>query len=394
MNKRALLVGTSYGAAPLLMALKSFGFSVAVCGARPDEPCVALADTYHAIDYSDRNALLRLVSEQRYAFICPSCNDYAYMAAAYVAECLGLPGFDRLETATLLHDKARFRDFAATSGLPSPAAVTVRDGADAATSRLHPPLLVKPSDSFSGRGVSRVANLSRLPKAIAEAMRETRLGTVVVEEFIVGTLHSHSAFVASGRIIEDFFVDEFCEIYPYQVDCSNHPSRLPETVRDEVRCAIATLADRLALADGLLHTQFISGPRGIFLIECMRRCPGDLYYHLVEFSTAARYIENYVAPFVGRPMRASATDVGTAWARHTISFPNDTVFWSFAHAIPAREIRVFPLCESASLVRAAPYGKAAILFARFDTSAEAFAVTQHLRDHLTLFASEPSHDPA
>lgn len=390
-GKRVLLVGTSYSAAPLLLALRGRGLSVAVCGARPDDPCVALADAYHPLDYADREALLQLVATQAFDFVCPSCNDYAYLSAAYVAERLGLPGFDRLETATLLHNKALFRDFAAASGIPSPRAVRLGDDTpDPARLQLQPPVLVKPVDSFSGRGVVKLEDLSQLADSLAAARRESRSSAILVEEFVAGTLHSHSAFLAGGAIVEDFFVDEFCEVYPYQVDCSNHPSRLPAAVRDAVRSAIATLAERLALADGLLHTQFISGPRGVFLIECMRRCPGDLYYHLIEFSTAARYVENYVAPFVAQAFRAPATGEAQPWARHTISFPRDTFFWSFGQAIPAEEVRTFPLCESASLVRAAPYGKAAIVFARFRSPEAAFAETQTLRDHLTLYGQEHS----
>ena len=393
MKKRALLVGTSYSAEPLLAALHALDLRVEVCGAHPDDPCVALADACHAIDYADREALLRVVADGGFDYLCPSCNDTAYLASAYVAETLGLPGYDRLETATLLHNKARFREFAQANGIPSPRAVTVGADGLADVGALQPPLLVKPADSFSGRGVTRIDDAALLPASLAAARGESRCDGIVVEEFIEGTLHSHSAFLAGGRIVEDFFVDEFCEVYPYQVDCSNHPSRLADAAREDVRRTIARLVDTLALADGLLHTQFIHGPRGTFVIECMRRCPGDLYYHLIEYSTGARYIDNYVAPFVGRPPRGGTAATDIPWARHTISFPRDTVFLSFGQSIPAEEVRCFPLCQSASLVRAAPYGKAAILFARFAAPDSAFAVTRRLREHLTLATREIVDEP-
>lgn len=392
-KKRVLLVGTSYSAAPLLDALRNLGFSVDACGAYREDPCALLADAYHCIDYADRDALLNLASAGGYDYLCPSCNDTAYLASAYVAEKLGMPGFDRYETASLLHDKARFRAFAQSNHLPVPRAI-VDDGiAENAVASLRPPLLVKPTDSFSGRGVTRIESTAQLAAALTAARGASRASRVVIEEFIEGSLHSHSAFLHDGRIVEDFFVDEFCEVYPYQVDCSNHPSRLTDPVRATVRKVITQLAEVLALADGLLHTQFIHGPAGTYIIECMRRCPGDLYYHLIEFSTGARYIENYVAAFTGKPPCAAnnaAPMPCEPWARHTVSFARDTVFYSLGQHIPAREVRTFPLCQSASLIRAAPYGKAAILFARFSSGKEAFALTQNLRHHLTLSIKDPA----
>lgn len=391
MKQRVLLVGTSFSAAPLLLALKALGFHVAVCGARPADPCVAYADAYHQLDYSDAEALLDLAESGSFDYLCPSCNDYAYLSAAHVAQRLGFPGYDRQEVATILHNKVQFREFCARHDIPSPRALRLGGSDSAPADGLHPPLLVKPADSFSGRGVTRIDDLAKLSESLARALAESRSSAVLLEEFVEGSLHSHSAFLDGGEIVQDFFVDEYCQVYPYQVDCSNSPSRLPPPIRDQVRQSIRKLAQQLGLVDGLLHTQFIFTGSGFAVIECMRRCPGDLFYHLVHYSTGYAYVENYVAPFVGRPCLAQAPKDLGYWARHTVSFHRDTVFWSLGAALPGTEARVFPLCESAGLIREAPYGKAAILFARFDDPETLFRITPNIREFLTLEATEASH---
>ncbi|PTU67281.1 carbamoyl-phosphate synthase small subunit [Chromobacterium sp. Panama] len=391
MKPWVLLVGTSFSAAPLLFALRRRGFRVAVCGAQSSDPCVAYADAYHPLDYSDRETLLHLIQQQGYRYVCPSCNDYAYLSASYAAHRLGLPGYDTPAATAIIHNKARFRAHAEAIGLSSPRARAADD--PAAVRQLRLPLLVKPTDSFSGRGMQRVEQYAELAAALDQAKLESRDGEAVVEEFINGSLHSHSAFLAGGEIAHDAFVDEFCQTYPYQVDCSNSPSRLSETVKTRVRDEVLRLAASLCLADGLIHTQFINGPDRPYLIESMRRCPGDLFYHLVEFSTGGRYLDSYVAPFIGQALPSYTPAPLSYWARHTVSFATETVFFSLSPKLPqALDIRVFPLAESASAVRPAPYGKAAIVFARLSDQEALFDIAPRLASFFPAHTLERDHE--
>lgn len=392
MTEWVLLVGSSFSAASILLTLREQGFKVAVCGAKPSDPCVAYADAYHALDYSDQEALLQLVKQHGYRYLCPSCNDYAYLSAAYVANRLGLPGYDQPDATAVIHNKARFREAVQQIGVASPKAYRVSDDTQNLIAAMQAPLLVKPCDSFSGRGMQKIEAMALLPEAVEHARAESRSAEVVVEEFVPGSLHSHSAFLANGEIVQDFFVDEFCETYPYQVDCSNSPSRLGHEVQQQVRANIRLLAQTLNLADGLLHTQFISGEKGVFIIECMRRCPGDLYYHLIEYSTGSHYLKNYVAPFIAQPIQVQESRTTAFWARHTLSFDSDKLFFSFAPVVPgALDVRVFPLVESAHLIRHAPYGKAAIAFAQMASASALFDVAPRMGDYFSSCTLEHAH---
>lgn len=388
MRDRILLIGTSFSAAPLAQCLKQQGKTVSVCGSLPYDPCVAWADTYFQIDYSDPHTLKELITRESFSALCPSCNDYAYLSAAPLAAELGYPGFDHSEVALILSNKAQFRVFAARHGLPIPKAKEVTAESCDLTG-LDYPLLVKPTDSFSGRGVTRIENQAALNPALASARKVSRQAqAVVVEEFIEGSLHSHSAFLKNQTIAADFFVDEFCTVYPYQVDCSNSPSCISKMARIRIRECITELAYALHLCDGLLHTQFLVRNNEVYLVECMRRCPGDLFYHLVTFSTGAPYIENYLRPFLGESICFSNNEILIPWARHTISLPADAIVWSFGHNIPSNEVRMFPLRESGSLIRHAPFDKLAILFARFENNQDLFKITPTLRNLISLNSME------
>jgi biotin carboxylase len=384
--KKILLVGTSFSAAPLAQFLKNLGYELELCGNKSSDPCVSWAGKYHCLDYANFDFLFRLAQRENYFAILPTCNDDSYLSVVKVAEILGLPGFDSLAITLKLHDKFEFRKFSIAHGIPVPKIWTSdRDGSYPRPGNY--PVIVKPVDSFSGRGITKVSNLGELSIAIDNAKKNSRTGNYVVEDFLGGTLHSHSAFLKNKTIYHDFFVDEFCTIYPYQVNCSNSPSRISLSIKKKLRASIEKLAALLNLSDGLLHTQFIVSSEVPYLIECMRRCPGDLFYHLISFSTGNSFVGNYLRPFIGEEFEFSKINESIPWSRHTISLKEDEVIHGYSINIAAKELRLFQLSESGNHVKRAPFGKVAILFARHQSLEKLFESTEKMVDKISLFTN-------
>jgi len=389
MIKNVLLIGTSFSAIPIYSALKQLGCQVAVCGASQMDPCHAFADESHHLDYSQREALLELVRREGYRHIVPSCNDYAYLSAAWVAEQLGLQGFDSYETTLILHNKNAFRKFADKHGYPIPKAKSIHELAELGHSDLTYPLLVKPVDSFSGRGMTKVFDAHELESAISDATSSSRSGEALVEDFIDGTLHSHSALFQNGRFVFEVVADEYCTVYPYQVNCSNVPSSLSPSIREEVSDCIRQLVAQLNLTDGMLHTQFMVRGNDFWLIECMRRSPGDLYYRMVELATGVNGMNLYARPFAGFRMPETVEQNGSHLiARHTISVPSSRVVTSFAINLPAYDLEIVSLKNSGEVLREAPYDKLAIFFAQFKSERELFDTAPNLANNVSLQTPE------
>lgn len=389
MKKRILLVGSSFSAAPLFFAMKKYGFRIAVCGNIASDPCHQYADETFLIDYSKKSDLLDLVKKEKFDYIVPSCNDYSYMSCTWVAEHLGYPGFDSYQTATILHTKNRFREFTEKHNIPIPQSIRYRKGMPIDAGKIPFPLLVKPADSFSGRGVTKINAQKELPNAIEKALLESRSEEVVLEEFINGNLHSHSAFIQNGKIILDYFVDEYCTVYPYQVNCSNHPSFLSEEIRNNVRTCINSLITSLNLCDGLLHTQFIADTNSFCIIECMRRSPGDLYSHLIELSTGINYTDYYIRPFLDKKISVQPASLPPKmYGRHTITTNAPLTLSSFSQQLPSNKISIFPLKNSAEPLISAPFDKLAIIFAEYDSMERMRDITPRMADLIKIQSLE------
>ncbi len=384
-KKRALLVGSSFSAAPIFHVLKEYDLHVSVCGNDPTDPCHQYADFSYSIDYSKPEALMSVLSSGNFDYLIPSCNDYAYMSCAKVCENLSFPGFDTLETATTLHTKNLFRKLTKTLSIQSPQFEEINEAQDISSLNLTYPLLLKPVDSFSGRGMSKVYSPLALSEAISEAKQYSRAGNVVVEEFLDASLHSHSAFLQDGKIKVDFFVDEFCTVYPYQVNCSNHPSFLTTEIRDGLRTSIHLIAEKLGLVNGLIHTQFMVRGSNFWIIETMRRCPGDLYGNLIERSTGVNYTELYVRPFLGLESESlSKNDQPLFYGRHTISDVSPQTFFSLSINIPAKFNEYVPLKNSGELLKEAPFDKVGIVFSQFEDAKQMEASTSLLASYVKI----------
>lgn len=383
-EKKALLVGSSFSAAPILFALKKYGLRVTVCGRNRDDPCHHYADSSCYVDYSRHEELLGILDTENFDYLVPTCNDYSYMSCSHVAGRYGFPGFDDLPTASTLHTKGLFRQLTQKLAIPSPRHVEIAGGQPPQAEGLRYPLLVKPVDSFSGRGMTKVAQPVELAPAIEVAKQASRDGGVVVEEFVDGSLHSHSAFLEDGRIAVDFFVDEFCTVYPYQVNCSNHPSSLSETLKYGIRECIAKIADAMELTDGLIHTQFMTDGQEFWVVETMRRCPGDLYGALISLSTRVDYADLFVRPYLGMKLPDIADTSPLCYARHTVTTKSALAFFSFSHNVPGERIDIVPLKESGKYLEAAPFDKVGIVFARFRDLASMHATAPNMADLVSI----------
>jgi biotin carboxylase len=246
-------------------------------------------------------------------------------------------------------------------------------------------MLVKPVDSFSGRGMTKVHDKDELKSAIASAISNSRSGEALIEDFIDGTLHSHSVLFQDGRFIFEVVADEYCSVYPYQVNCSNVPSSLPKVIRRKISECIQQLVVELKLVDGMLHTQFMVRGNDFWLIECMRRSPGDLYYKMVELSTGINGIDLYIRPFTGFKMPESITPKAFRFiARHTISTAASRVATSFSIDLPASNLQIIPLKSSGEILEQAPYDKLAIFFLELKSEYDLFRLAPNLANYVLI----------
>lgn len=379
--KNILLCDANFCVLPILQSIMSKGDKLSVVGSLLSDPAHKLADSSVPINYVDIELLEKHILENKYDFLVPGCNDRSYLSLAKIAEKLNYPGFDKYDTVLNIHHKDKFRTFAQLQKYPVPKAVTkFEDIKD-----LKFPLIIKPVDSFSGKGTNKVESIADIEKYWDEAKKFSTTGDIIVEEFIEGKLYSHSAFIKNKKIVIDFFVNEYCTVYPYQVNSSNIATKLNDKIQKGLREWTEQFAQDLNLVDGLIHTQFISDNETFSLIEIARRCPGDLYSQLIEKSTGVNYAQLYSLPFIGEELPTIIEKKEKRFiSRHTVSVDKECIFISSRVNLENKNIQNVQLKYSGERMKTAPFDKSSIYFIEHKFLEEMENLTEEMKKYIII----------
>lgn len=358
-----LLVGSGAGLINLAKKIKHRGHHLTVLGGLKDDPCHLIGDDSIFVDYRDFDSVLATCVKYKFDFVVPGSNDIAFECARRVAEQMQLSFFDKRSVIDTLHSKNKFRRLLKELDCSQPTVYDVSDVRD--PNFIGWPVIVKPVDSFSGRGISVVRNLSNFEASIDLAKSASRTGDAIIESFVNGRLYSISCFLVNGIIEYRFFSNEFCFINPFAVDSSFTPSDLSETIQTAVVSNVELIVEKLSLVDGLLHIQFIYDPENnaFYFIECMRRLIGDFFGKKINLAYGFDYDEFYLRPYLGEiTPRGVGLPVPLKIHRDVIGRDTDFVFLGYMNEKRYCIVDYLPFKVVGDLVGPYPGDKAGIVF--------------------------------
>ena len=392
-QKKLLVVGGAHSDIPLIESGKKLGFYVITTGNQPNGINGLghkYANEYHPVDYSNINAMLELAQKLRIDAICSGCNDFAVISAAYVAEKLGLPGYDPYETILTLHHKDKYRQFALRHQIPSPYAEshsTIHHALESIDKYTFP-VIIKPIDLTGGKGISKVHHSDEYKNAVEKAFSISRTKRIVVEEFIAGTLHSFSSFIKDGKVVFYFSDNEFSlSLNPFFVSTSASPAIKYQIVTPKMITICENIASLLTLKTGLLHCQYLLRDEEPIIIEITRRCPGDLYTVPVENSTGVDHALYIVKAAVGMDISdLSPIEPNGFYGRHCVmsSTPGRVKDVIIDSSIIPNIVDKFMWWTPGYIIDNVYTSKVSIVFSRFDSMNEMLDKTTRLNELIRI----------
>lgn len=277
--KKILLLCASHNDLGLIRALRKLGCYIIATGNNEDAPGIRWVDEYIRADYSDKELILSIAREKKVDAICQCCNDFGVYTAAYVAEKLGLPGYDSYETTLLLHNKDKFKKFAEKYNILTPQTVSFTNERDAIKEiqKMKFPVIIKPTDASAGNGINKVDDLSSVNEAVREAFKKSRTKKIVAEPFISGSQHGFCTFLLNQKVVACSTNNEYSILNPYRVEIDTFPAHNWKAVYSVLIEQIEKIAHILNLSDGIFHLQYILENGTPWIIEVMRRILGNMY---------------------------------------------------------------------------------------------------------------------
>ena len=359
---KVLLLDTNLSALPIYNYLKSQRHEVFVIGENKYDTLAQSSENYINLDYSNIELVNNYMNINEFDFAIPGCNDISYKIASILNEKRG----NKLNVSPshineTINNKNKFKKFALENGLKVPMVYSKNEISKIKNKKI----IVKPTDAYSGRGVSVISNFSN--SQFIEAVKYAELNSIsndcIIEDFVSGDLYSHSAFFKDGEYFEDFIVQEYCTTNPYSVDTSWVVDRIKFPLYKEVRAEVKKIYSKLKLCDGLIHTQFIVQGDSFWILEVTRRCPGDLYSKLIEYSMGFDYSKHYV-DFILKSTPLPDNNLNRKRIlRKTITFNEETLWYSIQNNNKNLSmIEFFPLTSSGKKMEIAPKGRVGIVF--------------------------------
>ena len=322
-QKRLLMLGGSMQQIPAIRRAKELGHYVITCDYLPDNPGHALADEYHNVSTTDREAVLRLARELSVDGILAYASDPAAPTAAYVAEKLGLPGDNPLESVEVLTQKDRFRAFLARYGFNTPRArgYSSAEAAAADVGLFALPLMVKPVDSSGSKGVVKVERLEDFEVAVQEAFSYSRSGRIVIEEFIQkrGYQISGDGFSVDGRLVFTSYGNELYGgkgVRDYVALGEFWPSLHSDEDLARLDDELQRLITALSMGTAAYNIEAIVDERGdIYLIELGPRNGGSYIPQLISHATGVDLVDYAIKGALGE----DCSSLGRAETRCCVS---------------------------------------------------------------------------
>jgi len=269
---------------PTVRLAKQLGYRVLVTDMYSQRPAFALADYHEAVDITDKEATLRVASRHKIDGILCDTTDVGVPTAAYVAEKLGLVGIG-YDTSVNFTNKGRMRQITDRAGLTVPAyrLVNSEDELDHVSADLGFPLIVKPVDNQSGRGVRRVVTGPDLFDAYMHARGNSRQGTVLIESCLEGCEIIVDGFLINGVIT----ILGIAGKTPNE-DVSTIASRItygcdfPRHTLDQIEQANLRTLAAMGLHTGIFHAEYLLTSEGVVPIDIAARGGGcKIYTHVI-----------------------------------------------------------------------------------------------------------------
>lgn len=286
---------------PTIERAKKLGYRVLVTDMYEERPGYAVADAHERIDISDREATLRAAERHKIDGIVCDTTDVGVPTMAYVAEQLSLPGIG-LETALNFTDKGRMRHLVKEAGIPSPpfSVVTGAGEARRAAASIGFPLVVKPVDNQSSRGVHIVRDSDGLEDSVADALAKSRAKRSVIEGFVEGVEVTVESFICDSKMVVAGISDK--THFAHRPEVANrltYPANLSAEMRDRLVAHNNAVLKALGLKTGIAHAEYIVTADEAFLLEIAARGAGSFVYsdivpYLVGADVPSAYIEYVV----------------------------------------------------------------------------------------------------
>jgi len=273
-NKKSVLI---FGVGPLQKSIiaraKKMGLYTVGIDPCEDATCRDCVDAFEVVPGQDYEGHCAVIEKYGIDAIVTAATDKPLVMMARLAEKYSFP-FYSVETAQWSTDKFQMKKRFELGGVPHAQGRLISKVEEA--EGLVFPVIVKPRDNSGSRGVKLSRDKNELQISIDEALENSKLDTVLVEEFIEGPEYSIESLHHDGKSEVIQFTEKKTTEFPYNVELGHiQPANISDENKQKICEIISKIGKALNFKNCPSHTELKINDRGIFVIETSPRLGGD-----------------------------------------------------------------------------------------------------------------------
>lgn len=311
----------------LIYKLKQRGYITVLADYTEHPVAMDDADVFYRQSTLDIEAIKKIAIDENVDLIVTVCTDQALNTVATVSEELGLPCYIDSYTGRNVTNKKYMKKRFAQYGISTAKFKVLEKGDYELSENLTYPLIVKPVDCNSSKGVVKVSDEIELRSALDEACELSRTHNAIVEEFIEGKEISADFAVCDGKAIL------LCLSESQKIKSRDKfiifRSVVPAGIEDSTVILIKENAQKIADAFGLKNcpmlVQMLYKDGKVYVIEFSARTGGGLKYRLIKQSSGVDVIDYAIDASLGKAGKVTAEFTGKYIINEFI-YPKNGVF--------------------------------------------------------------------
>lgn len=289
-----------------------------------DATCRDAVDAFEVVGGQDFEGTCAIVEKYGINAIVTAATDKPLVMMARIAEKYGFP-FYSVETAQWSTDKFQMKYRFELGDVPHAQGRPISKVEEA--EGLVFPVIVKPRDNSGSRGVKLCRNAEELKVSIEEALENSKLDTVLVEEFIEGPEYSIEGLHHDGKNEVIQFTEKKTTEFPYNVELGHkQPANLTEEQKTAIREIVSKIGKAMNFVNCPSHSELKINDRGIFVIETSPRLGGDyITSTLTPLSTGINLEDQLLHIALGESVDTKTGRVEKASGVHFFCLPEGRV---------------------------------------------------------------------
>ena len=299
---KALVLAGGFPQIALIQDIKARGIEVVLADYNENPVAKPYADRYYQVSTLDVDAIARVAADEQVDFLITACTDQALLTVACVSERLGLPCYIDYQTALNVTNKAYMKEKFVEFGVPTAKHVIMGELDEASIRDMQYPLIVKPVDCNSSKGVKKVNNLDELKVAFADAVRLSRTDTAVVEDFIEGPELTVDAYIEDGvaHLLSVSNNEKIASDEKFVIFRTKYPAAISKDIYGQLQDTVQRIADAFELKNCPMLVQLITDGRRVFVLEFSARTGGGVKYLLIRKASGFDVISAVVDLTLGK----------------------------------------------------------------------------------------------